>query len=95
MKLYEIEHVEPEDFAVIEEGTIYSYVVDRGCTDEAIIVDEYPKLYTEESMMKFMQENVKRALSMYGMTFDSNDGFADNRRLTKEERDIIIEDFFS
>lgn len=95
MKLEEIEYVEPEDFAVNEEGTIYSYVVDRGCTDEAIIVDEYPKLYTEESMMKFMQENVKRALSMYGMTCDSKDGFAVDRHLTKEERDIIIEDFFS
>lgn len=95
MKIEEIEHVEPEDFAVVEDGTVYSYVIDRGCRNEAIIVDEYPKLYTEESMMKFMQENVKRALSMYGMTFDSKDGFADNRRLTKEERDIIIEDFFS
>lgn len=95
MKLDEIEYVEPEDFAVVEDETVYSYVVDRGCRENAIIVDEYPKLYTEESMMKFMQENVKRALSMYGMTFDSNDGFADNRRLTKEERDIVIEDFFS
>ena len=95
MKLDEIEHVEPEDFAVVEDETVYSYVVDRGCTDEAIIVDEYPKLYTEESMMKFMQENVRRALSMYGMTFDSKDGLAVNRRLTKEERDIVIEDFFS
>lgn len=46
-------------------------------------------------MMKFMQENVKHALSMYGMTFDSKDGMAENRRLTKEERDMVIEDFFS
>lgn len=95
MKLDEIEHVEPENFAVVEDETVYSYVMDRGCTDEAIIVDEYPKLYTAESMMKFMQENVKHALSMYGMTFNSKDGFSTNRRLTKEERDIVIEDFFS
>ena len=95
MKLSEIKAVSPEDFAVVEDETVYSYVVDRGCRENAIIVDEYPKLYTEESMMKFMQENVKRALSMYGMTFDSNDGFAVNRRLTKEEIDIVIEDFFS
>ena len=95
MKLSEIKAVSPEDFAVVEDETVYSYIIDRGCTDKAVIVDEYPKLYTEESMMKFMQENVKRALSMYGMTFDSNDGFAVNRRLTKEEIDIVIEDFFS
>lgn len=95
MKLNEIEHVEPEDFAVVEDETVYSYVIDRGCREDAIIVDEYPKLYTKESMMKFMQENVKHALSMYGMTFDSKDGFAVNRHLTKEERDIVIKDFFS
>ncbi|MDN6100720.1 MAG: hypothetical protein L0L52_05225 [Staphylococcus equorum] len=95
MKIEEIEHVKPEDFAVIEDGTVYGYVVDRGCKDGAVIVDEYPKLYTEESMMKFMQENVDRALLMYGMTFDSKDGMAENRRLTKEERNMVIEDFFS
>ncbi|ADM73621.1 hypothetical protein LaPh949_gp063 [Lactococcus phage 949] len=95
MKIEEIKHVKPEDLAVIEDGTVYGYVVDRGYKDGAIIVDEYPKLYTKESMMKFMQENVKHALAMYGMTFDSKDGMAENRRLTKEERDIVIEDFFS
>ena len=95
MKIEEIKHVKPEDFAVIEDGTVYGYVVDRGCEDGAVIVDEYPKLYTEESMMTFMQENVDRALSMYGMTFDSKDGMAENRRLTKEERNMVIEDFFS
>lgn len=95
MRLNEIEHVEPEDFAVVEDETVYSYVIDRGCREDAIIVDEYPKLYTKESMMKFMQENVEHALSMYGMTFDSKDGFAVNRHLTKEERDIVIKDFFS
>ena len=95
MKIEEIKHVKPEDFAVIEDGTAYSYVVDRGYRDGAVIVDEYPKLYTEESMMKFMQENVDRALLMYGMTFDSINGMAENRRLTKEERNMVIEDFFS
>ena len=95
MTIEEVKHVKPEDFAVVEDGTVYSYVVDSGCTDEAIIVDEYPKLYTKESMMKFMQENVKHALAMYGMTFDSKDGVAENRRLTKEERNMVIEDFFS
>lgn len=49
MKIEEIKHVEPEDFAVIEDGDVYGYTVDRGCRDGAIIVDEYPELYTKKA----------------------------------------------
>ena len=41
MKLYEIKPSKPEDFATVEDGTVYSYVVDRGCRDGALIFPEY------------------------------------------------------
>lgn len=95
MKLYEIKPSKPEDFATVEDGTVYSYVVDRGCRDGALIFPEYPDLYTEEDMIKFMKSNVDRALLLYGATFESNDGYLKTyRRLTTEERQEIVNNLF-
>ena len=95
MKIYEIKPSKPEDFATVEDGTVYSYVVDRGCLDDALILPEYPDLYTKEDMIKFMKSNVDCALLLYGATFESNDGYLKTyRRLTTKERQEIINDLF-
>ena len=66
MKLSEIEAVSPEDFVVFEDEMPYSYVIDRGCKENAIEVDDFPKLYTAEQMQQFMVQNVRHALTLYG-----------------------------
>lgn len=58
MKLSEIEAVSPEDFVVFEDETAYSYTIDRGCKENAIEVDDFPKLYTAEQMQEYAE--VKR-----------------------------------
>lgn len=65
MKLSEIEAVSPEDFVVFEDETAYSYTIDRGCKENAIEVDDFPKLYTSEQMQKYAKECVRAALKEY------------------------------
>ena len=65
MKLSEIEAVSPEDFVVFEDETAYSYTIDRGCKENAIEVDDFPKLYTSEQMQEYAKECVKAALKEY------------------------------
>ncbi|ANT43829.1 hypothetical protein DS98103_22 [Lactococcus phage 98103] len=65
MKLSEIEAVSPEDFVVFEDEMPYSYVIDRGCKENAIEVDDFPKLYTSEQMQDYAKECVKAALKEY------------------------------
>ena len=61
MKLSEIEAVSPEDFVVFEDETAYSYTIDRGCKENAIEVDDFPKLYTSEQMQEYAKECVREA----------------------------------
>ena len=61
MKLSEIEAVSPEDFVVFEDDTAYSYTIDRGCRENAIEVDDFPKLYTAEQMQEYAKECVREA----------------------------------
>ena len=65
MKLSEIEAVNPEDFVVFEDETAYSYTIDRGCKENAIEVDDFPKLYTAEQMQEYAKECVIDALKEY------------------------------
>jgi hypothetical protein len=67
MKLSEIEAVSPEDFVVFEDGMPYSYVIDRGCKENAIEVDDFPKLYTAEQMQEYAKAKVFEALKKYGV----------------------------
>ena len=53
-KLKEFQPVSPEDFVVYENGTAYSYFIDRGLACEnAQEVEEFPKLYTAEQMQEY------------------------------------------
>ncbi|MGV9035740.1 hypothetical protein ACN9TC_08600 [Lactococcus lactis] len=61
MKLSEIEAVSPEDFVVFEDETAYSYTIDRGCKENAIEVDDFPKLYTADQMQEYAKECVREA----------------------------------
>ena len=65
MKLSEIEAVSPEDFVVFEDETAYSYTIDRGCKENAIEVEDFPKLYTAEQMQEYAKECVRAALKEY------------------------------
>ena len=65
MKLSEIEAVSPEDFVVFEDDTAYSYTIDRGCRENAIEVDDFPKLYTADQMKEYAKECVRAALKEY------------------------------
>ena len=50
----EFQPVSPEDFVVYENGTAYSYFIDRGLSCEnAQEVEEFPKLYTAEQMQEY------------------------------------------
>lgn len=62
MKLSEIEAVSPEDFVVFEDEMPYSYVIDRGCKENAIEVEDFPKLYTAEQMQEYAKAKVKELL---------------------------------
>lgn len=62
MKLSEIEAVSPEDFVIYENETAYSYTIDRGCKENAIEVDDFPKLYTSEQMQEYAKAKVAEAL---------------------------------
>lgn len=54
MRLKDIQPVSPEDFVVYENGTAYSYFIDRGLAREnAQEVEEFPKLYTAEQMQEY------------------------------------------
>ncbi|MGX9824535.1 hypothetical protein ACVVIB_08530 [Lactococcus lactis] len=70
MKLSEIEAVSPEDFVVFEDETAYSYTIDRGCKENAIEVDDFPKLYTAEQMQEYAKSKVLEALGKYGVRDD-------------------------
>ncbi|CAM3273861.1 hypothetical protein GHI93_11960 [Lactococcus hircilactis] len=65
MKLSEIEAVSPEDFVIFENDTAYSYTIDRGCKENAIEVEDFPKLYTAEQMQEYAKECVRAALKEY------------------------------
>ena len=53
-KLKEFQPVSPEDFVVYEDGTAYSYFIDRGLACEnAQEVEDFPKLYTAEQMQEY------------------------------------------
>lgn len=62
MKLSEIEVVSPEDFVVFEDEMPYSYVIDRGCKENAIEVEDFPKFYTAEQMQEYAKSQVAEAL---------------------------------
>lgn len=64
MKLSEIEAVSPEDFVVFEDETAYSYTIDRWCRENAIEVEDFPKLYTAEQMQEYAKECVREALKV-------------------------------
>lgn len=54
MRLKDIQPVRSEDFVVYENGTAYSYFIDRGLACEnAQEVVEFPKLYTAEQMQEY------------------------------------------
>lgn len=54
MSLKEFQPVSPEDFVVYENGTAYSYFIDRGLAREnAREVEEFPKFYTAEQMQEY------------------------------------------
>ncbi|WP_251921140.1 hypothetical protein [Lactococcus lactis] len=65
MKLSEIEAVSPEDFVVFEDDTAYSYTIDRGCRENAIEVDDFPKLYTAEQMQEYAKANFWELINWY------------------------------
>lgn len=65
MKLSEIEAVSPEDFVFFENDTAYSYTIDRGCKENAIEVEDFPKLYTSEQMQEYAKECVRASLKEY------------------------------
>ena len=65
MKLSEIEAVSPEDFVVFEDDTPYSYTIDRGCRENAIEVDDFPKLYTAEQMQEYAKANCWELINWY------------------------------
>lgn len=65
MKLSEIEAVSPEDFVVFEDETAYSYTIDRGCNENAIEVDDFPKLYTSEQMQEYAKANCWELINWY------------------------------
>lgn len=65
MKLSEIEAVNPEDFVVFEDEMPYSYVIDRGCKENAIEVDDFPKLYTAEQMQEYAKAKVLETVELY------------------------------
>ncbi|MEY8443729.1 hypothetical protein AALM99_07760 [Lactococcus muris] len=51
MRLKDIQPVSPEDFVVFENGTAYSYFIDRGIARRnAQEVEDFPKFYTAEQM---------------------------------------------
>ena len=62
--LNEIKPVNVEDFVVFEDGMPYSYVIDRGCKEDAIIVDNF-QFYTTDQMKEYAKECVKSALKEY------------------------------
>lgn len=68
MKLSEIKAVSPEDFVVFEDETAYSYTIDRGCKENAIEVDDFPKLYTADQMQEYAKECVREALKILDNT---------------------------
>lgn len=65
MKLSEIEAVSPEDFVVFEDETAYSYTIDRGCKENAIEVDDFPKLYTADQMQEYAKANCWELINWY------------------------------
>ncbi len=65
MKLSEIEAVSPEDFVVFEDEMPYSYVIDRGCKENAIEVEDFPKLYTSEQMQEYAKAKVLETVELY------------------------------
>lgn len=72
MKLSEIEAVSPEDFVVFEDEMPYSYVIDRGCKENAIEVDDFPKLYTAEQMQEYAKAQVLDVLNFLTYKRDGN-----------------------
>ena len=94
MKLSEIEAVSPEDFVVFEDGMPYSYVIDRGCKENAIEVDDFPKLYTAEQMQAFMFKNVIITLAAHELYETEVCGFHLSQ-LQKEEIWKIIKELFT
>ena len=69
MKLSEIKAVSPEDFVVFEDEMPYSYVIDRGCKENAIEVEDFPKLYTSEQMQEYAKECIIDALKEYSSPY--------------------------
>lgn len=94
MKLSEIEAVSPEDFVIFENDTAYSYTIDRGCRENAIEVDDFPKLYTAEQMQAFMFKNVSIALAAHELYEAEVCGFHLSQ-LEKEEIGKIIQELFT
>ena len=93
MKLSKIEAVSPEDFVVFEDEMPYSYVIDRGCKENAIEVEDFPKLYTSEQMQGFMFKNVSIALAAHELYEAEVCGFHLSQ-LEKEEIGKIIQELF-
>nr|DAD56849.1 MAG TPA: hypothetical protein [Caudoviricetes sp.] len=62
--LNEIKPVNVEDFVVFEDGVSYSYVIDRGCKEDATVVDNF-QFYTTEQIKEYAKECIKSALKEY------------------------------
>jgi len=92
MKLSGIEAVSPEDFVVFEDEMPYSYVIDRGYKENAIEVDDFPKLYTAEQMQEYAKEKVLEAyqkISNYAMF-----AYLNNHEPIVPEAQEVINDIF-
>lgn len=78
-----IKPVKPEDFAIVEDGTIYSYVIDRGARKGAIEVDEFPTIYTEESLKEYAKQCVVAALKEYVAPYSDKKAAAIVKKVVK------------
>ncbi|MDN6719012.1 MAG: hypothetical protein L0L51_10495 [Lactococcus lactis] len=92
MKLSEIEAVSPEDFVVFEDETAYSYTIDRGCKENAIEVDDFPKLYTSEQMQEYAKECVREAYKEIVKNSYVSDGRVEQAGLNEIINKVLEED---